>query len=328
MSEQRRNRAGYRSALDRLDEWIRRGGERLAGRGGGGTANGGLSRRGLIEAVGIGAAAAGILSQASSSPEHEQAVCTLPAGCFGTEDVNVCYTPWKVVAAEPGRSDGVVLRKGPSFSADPVTRTDGVTPTVIPIGGHFGRVSNRTGSVSNGCPDPGPRANQNGFLWGYWTGFHRQGWMPYSVGGVTYAVGDTGYTGTMCGPAAADFDCRLAKSACTGYNGCGGAGVGTPTCSETYRPIVAVGTDLSEEKYYLRYGANSTTFFWLKPGDRVKRWGYKDGGTYNWSCVQVICAAYAPNGCRGWVRSDALGSPITDNSPCYPSVSCPSGSSG
>jgi hypothetical protein len=152
--------------------------------------------------------------------------------------------------------------------------------------------------------------------------------MPYSVGGVTYAVGDTGYSGTMCGPAGADFDCRLAKSACSGYNGCGGAGVGSPTCSETYRPIVAVGTDLSEEKYYLRYGANSTTFFWLKPGDRVKRWGYKDGGTYNWSCVQVICAAYAPNGCRGWVRSDALGSPITDNSACFPSVTCPSGSSG
>ena len=83
----------------------------------------------------------------------------------------------------------------------------------------------------------------------------------------------------MCGPAAADFDCRNAKSACPSYVGCGGAGVGNPTCSETYRPIVAVGTDLSEEKYYLRYGANSTTFFWLVPGDRVKRWGYKSGGT-------------------------------------------------
>src|SRR5689334_22188405 len=115
MSEQRRNRAGYRSALDRLDERIRRGGERLAGRGG-------LSRRGLLETVGLSAAAAGILSQRRS--DHEQAVGWLPAGCFGTEDVNVCYTPWIVTRAEPGRTDGVVLRKGPSFSADPVTRTD------------------------------------------------------------------------------------------------------------------------------------------------------------------------------------------------------------
>lgn len=253
-------------------------------------------------------------------PMEAQAACT-PVECRGTVDVNVCYSPWKVVAAESGQS-GVVLRKGPWFGAVPVTRPDG-SIVVIPVGAHFARCSKRDGGVANGCPDPGPRPNNNGFLWGYWIGYGRQGWMPYSVGGVTYAVGDNAFTGTLCGPAGADFDCRYAKSACAGYNGCGGDGVGTPTCSQTYRPIVAVGTDLSEEKYYLRYAANSTTFCWLVPGDRVLRYGYKDGGTYNWSCVQVICAAYAPNGCRGWVRSDALGSPITDNSPCFPSVTCP-----
>lgn len=312
----RRKEGGRRSVAQRVDELVRMAGVKLAG----------SSRRGFLGGVGKTFAivsAATVLGKA----EEAEAACTLPAGCFGTYDINVCYTPWVVTAAEAGYS-GVVLRKGPSFSAAPVTYTDGTSPVVIPIGGHFGRCSNRTGSVSSGCPDPGPRANQNGFLWGYWVGFHRQGWMPYSVGGTTYAVGDTGWSGTMCGPASADFDCRLAKSACTGYNGCGGASVGDPTCSETYRPIVSVGTDISEEKYYLRYGANSTTFAWLVPGDRVKRWGYKSGGTYNWSCVQVICAAYAPNGCRGWVRSDALGSPISDNSPCYPSVTCPAGSSG
>ena len=317
MSERRQSRAGFGSALERLDNWIRAGGERLAGR---------TSRRGFIESAGIAAAAAGILSQTTGTDEDQ--ACTLPAGCFGTESVNVCYAPWRVVATEPGQSNGVVLRKAPSFSAPPVTRTDGVTPTVIPVGAHFGRCSNRTGSVSAGCPDPGPRPSQNGFLWGYWIGFARQGWMPYNVGGVTYAVGDNAWTGTLCGPAGADFDCRKAKSACSGYVGCGGAGIGDPTCSETYRPIVAVGSDLSHEKYYLRYGANSTTFAWLVPGDRVKRWGYKAGQSNNWSCVQVICSQTAPNGCRGWVRSDALGSPITDNSPCYPNVSCPSGSSG
>jgi hypothetical protein len=319
MSERRPFHTGNRSVFERLDDWVRRGGERLAG------GARGLSRRGLLESVGIGAAAAGILSQ--SSGERHDAACTLPAGCFGTEDVNVCYTPWKCVAAEPGRTDGVVLRKGPSFTADPILHSDGVTPAVVPIGGHFGRCSNRTGSVANGCPDPGPRVNQHGFLWGYPTSFAKQGWMPYSVGGVTYAVGDNGYTGTMCGPAGADFDCRLAKSACTGYNGCGGAGVGSPTCSVTIRPIIAVGTDLSEQKYYLRYGANSTTFAWLVPGDKIKRYGYKDGGTYNWSCVEVICAKFAPHGCRGWVRSDALGSPISSAAACYPDVACPAGSS-
>lgn len=316
MSEQRQSRAGFKSALDRLDGWVRGSGERMAGR---------HSRRGFIESVAVGAAALGILRH--KQPEYDQA-CTLPAGCFGTVDINVCYTPWLVVAAEAGQS-GVVLRKGPSFSAAPVTRTDGVTPTIIPVGGTFGRVSNRTGSVSGGCPDPGPRPSQNGFLWGYWVGFGRQGWMPYSVGGTTYAVGNTGWSGTLCGPAQKDFDCRKAKSACIEYVGCGGASVGSPTCSETYRPIVSVGSDLSEEKYYLRYGADSTTFAWLVPGDKIKRWGYKSGGTYNWSCVQVICADYAPNGCRGWVRSDALGSTTsTGGTACYPSVVCPSGSSG
>ncbi len=315
MSEQRRTRVGFKSALDRLDGWIRSGGEHLAAR---------PSRRGFMGTIGVGAAAlagTGILGQ----PQEAQAACSLPAGCFGTQDINVCYSPWKVVAAEAGQT-GVILRKGPSFSSAPVTRQDG-TAVLIPIGGHFGRVSTRTGSIAAGCPDPGPRPNQNGFIWGYWVGFGRQGWMPYSVGGTTYAVGDSGWTGTLCGPAQKDFDCRKPTGLCVEYVGCGGAGVGNPTCSETIRPIITVGTDLSEEKYYLRYGADSTTFAWLIPGDRVRRWGYKSGATHNWSCVEVLCAAYAANGCRGWVRSDALGSPTTNGSACFPSIVCPPGSS-
>ncbi len=42
--------------------------------------------------------------------------------CRGTYDVNICYTPWVVVTAEPGMYGinglpGIALRKGPSFSA-------------------------------------------------------------------------------------------------------------------------------------------------------------------------------------------------------------------
>src|SRR5258708_4847592 len=49
-------------------------------------------------------------------PQRAMAACT-PTECYGTASVNVCYSPWKIVAAEPGQS-GLVLRKGPSFSAD------------------------------------------------------------------------------------------------------------------------------------------------------------------------------------------------------------------
>src|SRR5687767_4633721 len=140
MSQDRRGRIGFKSAMDRLDEWIRAGGERLAGRGG-------PSRRGFLGSAALGAAAAAGTGLLSGGEAEGQAACNLPAGCFGTESVNVCYSPWRVIAAEPGRTDGVILRKAPSFSAPPVTRTDGVTPTVIPINAHFGRCSNRTGSV-------------------------------------------------------------------------------------------------------------------------------------------------------------------------------------
>jgi hypothetical protein len=282
----------------------------------------GSSRRGFLGKVGAGIAAVGT---ASLLAEKAEAACTLPAGCFGTVSVNVCYSPWLVTHAEAGQS-GVVLRKGPSFSADPVTNGSTGAAVVVPVGGTFARCSNRDGG--SGCPDPGPRANQNGFLWGYWIGYARQGWMPYSVGGVTYATGNNGYTGTLCGPAGFDFDCRLGtqhpKSACN--NTCGGSGTGTPTCSTTYRPIVANPADPSDERFYLRYAVNSTTFFWLVPGDQVKRWAYESSGSFTWSCVEVICAKYAPNGCRGWVRSDALGDPNSNNTACFPSVTCPSGS--
>lgn len=307
---------GYKSAMSRLDEWIRSGGERLAH---------GSSRRSFLGKVGATAAIAAGTGIAGTAQHAEAAGCPMPAGCFGTDLVNVCYAPWVVVAAEAGYS-GVVLRKGPHFSSTPVTYSDG-SPVIISVGGHFGRCSNRTGSISAGCPDPGPRPNQNGFIWGYWQNYRRQGWMPYNAGGTTYAVGDNGYTGKFCGVGDFDFDCRYAGSACPKWTGCGGVDF-TTTCGVTYRPVVTVGSDPSEEKYYIRYAPNSISWGWLVPGDRIKRWGYMSVGGYTWSCVQALCCAYVPANCRGWCRSDCLGSPISDNSQCYPSVDCPAGSNG
>lgn len=255
--------------------------------------------------------------------------------CRGSYDVNICYTPWKVVAAEPGMYGvnglpGIALRKGPSFSAPVVTRSDGVTPNVLEVNHHFGRQSKRGGS-STGCPDPGPRLSQNGFVWGYGTGISspRNGWWPYSVNGTTYAVGDSSWAGWTCGPGPADWDCRYGgKSNCPEYNGCGGNQVSGETCSTSFRPIVSVGSDISEEKYLLRYAVESTPFAWLVPGDIIKRYGfmssYKGEG---WSCIRVICAKWAPYDCRGWTKSNCLGSPLSSTpSPCSAEVSiaCPS----
>lgn len=298
-----------------LDRLVQRAGDLLARD---------ASRRSFLGKT--GATVAGLAGVGALGWQQEaQAACSLPAGCFGTDVVNVCYAPWRVVAAEPGQT-GLVVRKGPHFSATPVTYSDG-SPVVVSIGGHFGRCSNRTGSIAAGCPDPGPRPSQNGFIWGYWQNYHRQGWMPYNVGGVTYAVGDSAYTGKFCGVATFDFDCRLPHSSCPNWTGCGGVDF-TTTCGVTYRPVITVPPDPSEEKYYIRYAPNSISWGWLVPGDRVKRWGYMSVGGYNWSCVQALCCQYVPANCRGWCRSDCLGNPISDNSQCYPSVVCPPGSSG
>ncbi|MCC6483507.1 MAG: hypothetical protein IT209_01565 [Armatimonadetes bacterium] len=256
----------------------------------------------------------------------------VPVACYGTYDINVCYSPWRVVLAEPGYT-GVVMRKGPSFDAEPIYRPNN-TPVIIPIGDFVGRASNRDGGVANNCPSPGPRKNLDGWLWVYWPNYAKQGWIPYSVNGVKYAVGDSSYSGVLCGPAKFDFDCRYPGSACPKYHGCGGSPVpATATCPEesTFRPIIAVGStpsELSEQKYYLRYGIDSTTYMWLVPGDIVERHCFAYGSGYNWSCVTVVCAKYCPHGARGWVRSDALGAPMSKSAavPCYNTLFPPDGS--
>lgn len=252
-----------------------------------------------------------------------------PTGCYGTYSVNVCYSPWKVVAAEPGYN-GVVMRKGPSFAADPIYNTSN-QQVVIPVNHHFGRSSNRDGGATNNCPDPGPRLNVNGFLWSYFPEYAKQGWVPFNVGGVVYAAGDTTYVGTLCGPAAFDFDCRYAKTNCVKYHGCGGSQPPTSTFATGYRRVIVVGStlgELSQEKYYLRYAADSTTFLWLVPGDTLKTYCTASVDGFSWNCVSVECAQFAPYGCRGWIRSDALGPPIdaSEVQPCYPAIPIPAGS--
>lgn len=276
-----------------------------------------IPRRGFLGKLSSGIIIAGTGGLVFKPTEAEAGFCGVNE-CRGTDEIGVCYSAWKVTA--PG---GVGVYKGPSFTAERVKDTSG-NAYVIPVNAHFGRVSNRFSST---CGDPGPRPSYNGFLWGYWaTGTGRQGWIPYGTG---YSVGDPTWSGSCCGPAGKDWDCNDAKSACPSYVGCGGASAGSGTCSTAHWKIGTSGTDLSHERYYIRYGADSTTYGWLVPGDVVYRYGYKSaaccvacpGGI--WSCVQAVCCKYVPNGCRGWTCSDILGSPGASSTPCYPGLPCP-----
>ena len=264
---------------------------------------------------------------------------TPPDGCWGTYDVGVCYSPWIVTGSEPSVS-GVYVRKGPSWNAPYCYSTSHEEPVLIPTGEPFGRCSNKGGGYSENCPDPNPRVNFNGFVWGYWdyngSSWEKQGWIPYAVGGVTYSQGNTGWTGWACGPGDCDFDCRddghsdtYKRSHCPDYVGCGGGA--KPTCTtigqNKYR-LRTVGEEpaWSAVTYYLRYGVLSTTFAWTVPGDRVKRYcdmDHADGNGDYWSCVMSYCCDWIPYGCRGWIRSDNLAyvSPATS---CDPDMQCPS----
>src|SRR5581483_2766510 len=318
MSERKHDSKKDKGLIYRVDQSISAASRKLAGK---------IPRRSFL-----GRMTSGIVVLGSTSlilkPSKALANCT-PSQCKSQNNVSVCYSPWKIVAAESGYS-GLVLRKGPSFSADPVTYNNSTSPVVMSVGSEFGRASNNDPNApGDGCGNPGPRANQNGFLWGYWTGYAKQGWMPYSVGGVTYAVGDNGYTGALCGPANVDFDCRnTSKSNCHSYNGCGGGGI-SPSCPGAYNAdLDAYTTSPSDERFYLRYGPSSTTFAWLipvegsTPADSVYVYGNVNSNGYNWSCISVICARWVPNGCRGWIRSDALGTPVGGRTACYPAIAC------
>lgn len=301
----------------------------------------------LVEAAGVrmsriprrsflGRLTSGIIVVGGSSlmlkPRKAQgAVCGITE-CYDIINVNVCYYPYIVTAPEPGRTDGVVMRKGPSFSAGTV-RDSNNNPRVIQVGKHFGRISNRNGGST--CDYPGMRQNNNGFIWG---NDQSWGWIPMNPSGAWYSQPDPGSASHEC--AAYDWDCRYAgtdaqkRLQCPAYLGCGFAGASNPTtCGVTYHtvrdPSLVPGGTLGhcKESYFMRFASNSTAVFWLYPGDKVKSHGYKTasqncGSSYNgkWNCIEAVCCKYVPYGCRGWTQNDILSAPISVPAGCGASV--------
>jgi hypothetical protein len=283
--------------------------------------------------------------------------------------IHVCYIPWRVVKSEPAEFlpkgvKGVAVRKGPEPDA-PIIYKYG-KPCVIKLGGIFARQSerqdDRTGGVRNDCPAPPIRAGRGvdqGFVWGHpgipsESGtFNKGGWIAAEVGGVVYSEPALDHDRAMCGPADLDFDCRAGndpdskwKAECRrdarpndpGFK-CNGGRANFGHCATPTVKVVGIQEnideypligDLSHERYNLKYQADSTTIFWLVPGDVVERHCYKctlynpaktcpaetidpnsHGCCRAYSCVTVKKARYTPAGVTGWINSSVLRSPNT-----------------
>jgi hypothetical protein len=281
--------------------------------------------------------------------------------------IHVCYFPWKVLRSEPAEflpkgASGVAVRKGPEPDA-PIVYKYG-KPCIIKVGGVFARQSerqnDRTGGVKHNCPAPVIRTAggpDQGFVWGH-PGipadsgtYNKGGWIAAHVNGVEYSEAWPEYRKAMCGPADLDFDCRAGddphskwKALCRrdarpndpGFK-CNGGKRSFGVCGKT--KVMEVGIqenideypligDLSHERYNLKYQADSTTIFWLVPGDRVEQKCLKctlynpdkkcpaetidlhsKGCCRSYSCVTVIKARYCPAGVAGWINSSVLRSP-------------------
>jgi len=298
-------------------------------------------------------------AQAAEVPAAVRSVCLLSRG-----RIHVCYEPWRVVRSEPAELlpegwKGVAVRKGPAPDA-PIIYKNG-DPCVIRIGGVFGRQSlrqsDRDGGVANDCPAPPIRPGRGagkGFIWGYpgprqdSGSWNKGGWIAQSVDGVQFTERHLDYPRAICGPADLDFDCRAGddprsrfKRECRrlaypddpGFK-CNGGDTRLGTCL-TPR-IVTIGIqkniddhpllhDLSHERYNLKFQADSTTIFWLVPGDVVRRHCFKctlynpspqcpletidrssDGCCRAYSCVTVVKARHCPAGVSGWINSSVL----------------------
>ncbi len=292
----------------------------------------------------------------------------VPGGCgIARGRIHVCYEPWQVVRSEPadvlprGRK-GVAVRKGPEPDA-PIVYKYG-EPCIIKVGGIFGRQSerqnDRTGGVRNDCPAPPlrpTRGTDGKFVWGIpathaisgtW---NKGGWIAHSSGSVQYSRHDPGFDGVLCGPADLDFDCRAGTDASSKYKTqcrhaarpndpgfkCLGGSTSLGHCGASTRLQVGIQEniddfpligDLSHERYNLKYQADSTTIFWLVPGDLVDRHCYKctlynpsikcpaetankndHGCCRAYSCVTVVNAKYVPAGVVGWINSSVLRNP-------------------
>ena len=245
---------------------------------------------------------------------------------YGMGEVGVCYTPMRVVATEPDvaklGATGVIVRKGPSFDADPAPRNDGGL-AIAPVGRHFGRQSVRR-APGPGCRPAPVRPMVRGWVWGYPADdvvTNKSGWVPVVAGGVRYLVHDEDYGSDpgdaeqwVCGPNHKDFDCRseLSKPYC-GYN-CTGGGRDGLRYTGRMRRVLPTGQGEprdSGEEYYLRWAASSTAFSYLAPGDLVFELGLKHALSYgpnivDWSFVEVRESRYTPVGTRGFCLKDAF----------------------
>lgn len=245
---------------------------------------------------------------------------------FGQREVNVCYAPMRVVGTEAAVArmglSGVLVRKGPSFAADPAPRNDGEL-TIIPAGTHAARQSVRR-ATGPGCRPARPRRPVDGFVWAYPAddvSGNKSGWVPLRVEGDRYLAPDDGYglkasdpEEWVCGPASHDFDCRSeASKAYCGYE----CEVGDTRRGLRYtgrtRRVLGTGGEPgdSAEEYYLRWAASSTPFAYLAPDDVVFELGRKQGFSYGpnlveWSFVEVRRASYVAPGTRGFCLEDAF----------------------
>lgn len=293
-------------------------------------------------------------------PKDVPKVCGLSRG-----RIHVCYEPWRVLRSEPAELlpagyTGVAVRKGPEPDA-PIIYKNG-DPCVIRIGGIFGRQSRRqsdkNGGVPNNCPAPPLRAGRGagrGFHWGYpgpradsgtW---NKGGWIAGLVNGVEYTERFLDYPRAICGPADLDFDCRAGDNPRSRFKKdcrriaypddppgfvCNGGETRLGICRDPR--VFEVGIqknidehplihDLSHERYNLKFQADSTTIFWLVPGDIVRRYCFKctlhnpskdcpketadpksEGCCRAYSCVTVVKAQYCPAGVTGWINSSVL----------------------
>ncbi|MDQ3678450.1 MAG: hypothetical protein M3401_16910 [Actinomycetota bacterium] len=341
-----------------FDDLVRQAGDRLAA---GAMTRRTLIGEAALGGVGIALIGCGGSKDdaAAKVPDGVPRVCGLSRG-----RIHVCYEPWRVVRSEPAELlpvgyEGVAVRKGPEPDA-PIIYKNG-DPCVIRIGGVFGRQSARQsdkhGGVKNDCPAPPMRPGRGagkGFLWGYpgprqdsgtW---NKGGWIAQSVAGIEYTERYFDYQRAICGPADLDFDCRAGdnptsrfKTQCRkiaypddpGFR-CNGGKTRLGTCRDPRVYEVGVQKniddhpllhDLSHERYNLKFQADSTTIFWLVPGDIVRRHCYKctlhnpsrdcpketadpnsTGCCRAYSCVTVVKAQYCPAGVTGWINSSVL----------------------
>jgi hypothetical protein len=342
-----------------FDELVRQAGDRLAS---GAITRRALIAEAAVGGVGIALVGCGGSkddAEAARKAEGVPAVCGLSRG-----RIHVCYEPWRVLRSEPAEFlpagyEGVAVRKGPEPDA-PVIYKNG-DPCVIRVGGIFGRQSRRqsdkNGGVSNNCPAPPLRAGRGadrGFHWGYpgpradsgtW---NKGGWIAASVGDVKYTERFLDYERPICGPADLDFDCRAGDNAKSKFKTdcrklaypddpgfkCNGGETKLGKCRDPRvfeigiqknideHPLIH---DLSHERYNLKFQADSTTIFWLVPGDIVRRHCFKctlhnpskdcpketaDPGSKSccraYSCVTVVKARYCPAGVTGWINSSVL----------------------